>query len=175
MSGRRRVIPLGVFCAVVAVTLSLPSEAEAQGGAGFLFKQPIGSFTVRGGFAAPRASSQIFDFTRERLTVEKSDFNSTAWGADLAIRVAERADIVLGVGLTYSRTGSEFREFEDTNDFPIQQTTKFIRVPTTLSLKWYLGDRGRSVGRFAWIRRRLHLVGVIGHLAGDERDVGDAA
>lgn len=151
MSGRRGGISLGVFCAVVAATLSLPSAAEAQGGSGFRFKPPVGSFTIRGGFAAPRASSQIFDFTREQLTLEKSDFNSTAWGADLAIRVADRADIVLGVGLTYSRTGSEFRDFVDLDDLPIQQTTKFVRVPTTLSLKWYLGDRGRSVGRFAWI------------------------
>ena len=46
---------------------------------------------------------------------------------------------------------SEFRDWVDLDDLPIEQETTLQRVPLTLGLKWYLGDRGRAIGRFAWI------------------------
>ena len=39
------------------------------------------------------------------------------------------------------------------DDLPIHQVTKFRRIPVTVSLKTYLWDRGRSIGRFAWVPR----------------------
>jgi hypothetical protein len=46
---------------------------------------------------------------------------------------------------------SEFRDFVDNNDEPIEQETRYRRVPLTFGLKYYVADRGRSVGQFAYI------------------------
>jgi len=54
-------------------------------------------------------------------------------------------------GYSSSTTPSEFRNFIDNNDQPIQQTTKYKRVPLTIGLKYYLTDRGRAVSDFAYI------------------------
>jgi hypothetical protein len=46
---------------------------------------------------------------------------------------------------------SEFRDFVDQNNAPIEQATVFQRVPLTVSLRHYLTSPGRSIGSFAWI------------------------
>jgi hypothetical protein len=142
--------------ASVALMLGLPLSVSAQaGGDGFLFKRPTASFGIRGGYALALAGSDVFDFASEHLTVDKSDFSSSAWGAELSVRATERLDIAAGVGLTYTSTSSEFRDWVDGDDLAIEQTTEFTRVPVTLSAKWYLRDRGRSVSSFVWIPERL--------------------
>ena len=62
--------------------------------------------------------------------------------------------VVLG-GLNHARTTQLLREFTDNNDLPIQQSTKYRRVPLTVGLKYYLADRGRSVGEFAYIPSKI--------------------
>jgi hypothetical protein len=58
---------------------------------------------------------------------------------------------------------SEFRGYIDNDDQPIEQTTRFRRVPLTLSVKQYLTSPGRSISRFAWIpSRAAAYVGVGG-------------
>ncbi len=139
----------------VASTLSLPLAVSAQaGGDGFLFKQPYASFGIWGGYALAQAGSEVFDFASEYLTIDKNDFASSAWGAELSVRATERLDIAAGVGLTHTSTRSEFRDWVDGDDLAIEQTTEFTRVPVTLRAKWYLRDRGRSVSRFVWIPER---------------------
>ena len=63
----------------------------------------------------------------------------------------DRLDVVLSVGHSQSTVRSEFRDFIDTDDLPIEQTTRFRRTPVTIGVKAYLRDRGRSVSRFAWV------------------------
>jgi hypothetical protein len=55
------------------------------------------------------------------------------------------------VSVAQTRSRSEFRDWVDTDDLPIEQKTEFQRVPLTFGVKAYLKDRGRSVGRFAWV------------------------
>jgi len=147
------------FWSVVALAMSLsmilPSGALAQGGDGFLFKQPSVQLSVSGSYFVPRAGSEIFDFTRDQLTVDKSDFNLAGFGVELAIRASERVDVALNVGYGRGETLSEFRDFVGTDDLPILQTTEFTRVPATVGVKVYLADRGRSVSRFAWIPQKV--------------------
>ena len=144
-----------VLLAAVAAIISLPMAASAQaGGPGFLFRKPMMSFGIRAGYARPQTGSEVFDFAREMLTLGTSDFASSAWGADFAVRVTERLDIAAGLGLTRSSTRSEFRDWVDLDDLPIEQTTTFLRVPITVSAKWYFRDRGRSVSRFVWVPER---------------------
>ena len=77
---------------------------------------------------------------------------------DVAYKLSPRVDAVFSVGTARSSTRSEFRHWLDNDNLPIEQTTSFQRVPLTASLKMYLGDPGRSIGRFAWIPKRYRAL-----------------
>jgi len=139
---------LAALC--VALGAAAPAHAQTEGN-GFLFKTPHGSFAVRGGYSYAFAGSDIFSFTKRELTLNGGDFNAFTFGADLAIRLSPRFDAVVGSAYAGTNTPSEFREFLDQNNAPIQQTTTFQRVPITASLRFYLMPRGRAIGRFAWV------------------------
>jgi opacity protein-like surface antigen len=111
--------------------------------------------TLRGGFAHANAGSDIFSFTTNQLTVDRGDFSGFIVGADLGLRIAPRFDIVLGASYAGTSTPSEFRDFVDQANLPIEQTTTFQRVPVTASVKAYLTPPGRAVGHFAWIPARF--------------------
>jgi len=146
----RRIVSL---LAAAAVT---PVVACAQNaGNGFLFGPPTATFALRGGWAIARAKSDLFSYTTELLTLNRSDFSSPDLVADLAFRITDRTQIVLSGGLSGMDRESEFRHFIDNNDKPIQQTTSFRRVPVTIGVKRYLTSPGRSIGRFAWIPSRV--------------------
>jgi hypothetical protein len=139
-----------------AVLATLPTLASGQdNGKGFLFGEPTGSVTLRGGWALARAKSDLFAFTTENLTLNRSDFSSPDLEADLSFRVSPRTEIVVSSGLSGIDRESEFRNFIDNNHNPINQATTFRRVPVTLSVKRYLTAPGRSIGRFAWVPSRF--------------------
>lgn len=145
-------------------------ELAAQTARGFLLGAPYASLTVRAGYHLPRAGGgngqeSLWDFTREQLTTETSDFGGLHLAGDLGVRVGERLDFVVGVGFSRSRTGSEFRDWVGEDDLPIAQSTEFRTIPVTAGVKAYLWKRGRSVGRFAWIPRKWNAyVGAAGGL-----------
>lgn len=144
---------LGLAAALLVVTM--PTEALAQGGEGYLFKQPVLSLSVRGGLNMPRAGSDLFTFTTTELTVDKSDFHAPVIEAQLAFRVNDRFDVTATFGGGASETRSEFREWEGSDGLPIEQTTKFEMTRVTLGAKAYLTERGRTVGSLAWIPARF--------------------
>lgn len=137
--------------AAVLVVIGGAWAAEALAAQDFLFGRPFITLGARIGYAVPRADSEIFDFTREELTVEKRDFNAVALGADLGVRLSDRIDLALGLGYENSQIDSESREFIGTDDLPILQTTDFRRVPFTVGLKAYITERGRRISDLAWI------------------------
>jgi hypothetical protein len=138
--------------AVALGALVLPAAGAAQEGErDFLFRTPRATLGLRVGYALPTASSEIFDFSNEQLTLERGDYASATLGGQLGIRVTPRVDVAVDLGYAKSRRPSEFRDWVDIDDLPIQQVTEFRRVPLTAGLKYYLADRGRSIGRFAWI------------------------
>jgi hypothetical protein len=169
----RRVLP-GVSSLVLGALFLLgttaPQLARAQGaGQGFLFQQPIGSVTLRGGYAHASANSDLFDFVTNTLTLGRSDFSSPTGQVDLAFHLAPRLDIDFGAGYARSSSPSEYRKLIDQNNQPIQQTTSFLRVPLTADLRLYLTPQGRSIGRFAWVPARFApYVGVGGGAIGYE-------
>lgn len=165
-----------VLGALLLLGTTFPRAARAQGaGAGFLFQQPVGSITVRGGYAHASASSDLFDFVTNTLTLGRSDFSSPMAQADLAVRVAPRLDLDLGVGVARASSQSEYRKLVDQNNQPIQQTTSFLRVPITADVRLYLTQPGRAIGRFAWVPSRFApYVGIGGGMVGYEfRQTGD--
>ena len=130
----------------------LPYPTSAQGtGQGFLFEQPTVQLGFHAGYARARAGGAVLNQQRRDLTLNKRDFDASSWGLGLAIRGSERLDIALDVRFLRSETGSESRPYLDQDFLPILQTTTFVRVPVTLSTKYYIRDRGRSVSQFAWI------------------------
>ena len=149
--------------ALLALALA-PALAEAQSTKpDFLFKVPRASVGFRLGYSLALASSEVFDFTQEQLTVSRSDFDALAWGADVGIRVTPRVDVTVGFSRASSTTSSEFRDWVGTDDLPIEQTTEYMRMPLTFGVKGYLRDRGRAIGQFAWIPRSLSpFLGVAG-------------
>lgn len=118
---------------------------------GFLLRTPLVTLGLRAGLNLPRAGSQLFDFTTEQLTLDRSDFNAFTIAGDLGIRLVDRLDVIAGFAYMSTTKASEFRLYEDTDGLPITQRTTFTQVPLTLGLRAYLLPRGREVGRFVWI------------------------
>ena len=113
---------------VLAAALFLPKPASAQGGPGFLFAQPRASVGARFGYSFPAVGSDLFDFTRQQFTLDDSDFRSPYLGGEVAVRVAERVDVVVDFGWARSKRSSEYRDWEDLDDLPIEQETTFERI-----------------------------------------------
>jgi hypothetical protein len=120
----------------------------------FLFRRPWVTMGVSVGYAMPTANSDVFDFTREQLFVERSDFQSIAVQGEFTVRATEKLDVALDVGWAGTEIQSEFRDWVGTDGLPIFQSTRFSRVTITVGVKYFLRERGRSLGRFAWVPAR---------------------
>jgi hypothetical protein len=156
MTPTRRLRTIQALLAAALFAVFPPEDAAAQGGDGFLFKQPVVSLGFRAGWAVQRARSDIFTHTREQLKVGKRDFDGIYVGAEFGVRLSGHFDLAFGVGHASSSKLSEFRDWTDIDDLPIEQVTEFSTTPVTLSTKYYLMDRGRSIGRFAWVPSRMN-------------------
>lgn len=140
-------------CALALVPLAtLP--AAAQNARDYLIGTPHVSLTVRGGFSLLRGSGDAFAFVQEQFTVDRGDFHAPSGEVDLAVRVTPRLFLMASGGFSRSSAPSEFRDFVDNQELPIEQVTRLTRVPMALSVKGYLTPTGRSIGQFAWIPAR---------------------
>lgn len=134
---------------LTAALVSAPATVHAQDG--YFFKAPVATFSLRLGVGGPVAQHGLFDFFTNELTLDRRDFRGVAVGADLAVRAAARVDVVLSLAHDASSSDSEFADWVDQNDQPIEQTTTLSRTPLTLGAKLYLKQRGRSVSKYAWV------------------------
>ena len=121
----------------------------------FLFWTPRVTLAIHGGLYMAGANSEVFEFTTENLTVNPGDFDSPAFRGELSVRVADRFDVSVDASWTSSEVRSESRDFIGSDDLPILQSTTFKQTPVSFNLKYFLQDRGREVGNFAWIPRRF--------------------
>ncbi|HKI94413.1 MAG TPA: hypothetical protein VJ992_03880 [Gemmatimonadales bacterium] len=155
--------PLAAQGGLIDMGAAQPRVHRAGSGDGFLFTAPNVTLELRGGWNFARASSDIFSFVDSTLTLNKSDFNSLAGGAELGLRLNDRFTWLFDLGLDRTSHPSEFRDWVDQNNLPIQQRTTLTRVPLTVGVKAYLLPPGRSVGDFAWLPSRLAVyVGAAG-------------
>lgn len=135
------------------VLLLLPALLLAQGERqrGYLLGEPPVTLTVFGGLALPGASGDLWAFTFDELTLARRDFASFDRGLDVAIRLSERTDLVFGYAVNGRTSRSEFRDWVDQDDQPIEQETRFERRPLSVSMRYHLVPRGRGIGSIAWI------------------------
>ncbi|MDZ7779510.1 MAG: hypothetical protein U5R14_06150 [Gemmatimonadota bacterium] len=132
-----------------------PASATAQmGGQGFVFQHPKVSVAFHGGYAVPSANSDLFDQTTTDLRLGRDDFHAPYVGGELAVWVSERWDVALDVGHAWSTTRAEWDAYLE-DGRPIWQVVELARTPVTVSGKYYLTDRGRTIGRFVWIPARV--------------------
>jgi hypothetical protein len=132
------------------------NQAPAQStGHGFLFGRPGAIFTLHGGFGQPNANSDVFTFVTDQLTLSDGDFAGFAGGAGILIPVAEQVDLSLSATYMGRSTGSEFRDWVDNDDLPIEQRTDLIRVPLLAGARYYVLPRGKSIGNLAWVPSRV--------------------
>jgi opacity protein-like surface antigen len=145
----------GALLALVTALVVAPPAQAQMAGDGFLFHRPNARIAIRGGYALASAGSDLFEFTTQQLTLDKSDFSGLAVGASVGLAVTERIDLTFDAGYSRTSKGSEFRDFVDNEDLPIEQRTTFERLPVTLNLKYYLSPPGTSIGSAAWVPSRI--------------------
>jgi len=164
----------GLLAIIAIVAIATPSHAQ-KAGDGFLFQAPNGSWTIRTGVAVPTAHSEVFGQITDQLTLDRADFSSATFGTTLAIRLSTRNDVVFDVSYSSVNRGSEFRDWIDNNNRPIEQSTALRRIPITVGFRHYLTARGRALGRYAWIpaRRSLYAGVGVGMMEYEFRQQGD--
>ena len=140
---------------VTVLAVAVPLALSAQGGDGYLFKQPRVTIKFESGYGFQQTSSEIYQFLIQEHTLGSRDFDSPYLGGELGLRFSERLDFSLSVGYQSSSTGSEFRDWVDADDLPITQVTDLRQIPVTAGVKFYPFARGRSLGRFAWVPRSI--------------------
>jgi hypothetical protein len=118
----------------------------------FMFHQPKATLHVNLGYGLPKAGSDLFDKVTSELTLDKGDFRALVLGGGLSFFLDERIDLALEVSFSRSSPFSEWAIGPPAADgLPIEQETEFTRVPVTASIRYFLTDRGRSVGTLSWI------------------------
>lgn len=155
MAGARRWRRVFGRAAMAILFATLGAEAQAGGGQGFLFRESGSSITLYGGVNLPGAGGDLFRYATEEFTLDRSGFRAPAIGVDLAFVLGPRTEILFGITPASSRVASEYRNWVDGDDRPIEQTTAFNRAPVTASVRYYLVERGRTIGSTAWIPARV--------------------
>jgi hypothetical protein len=143
---------------VLLGALSTPGNTTAQ--EGFLFRSPVVTLSLRAGAILPAANDEIHRFFTDTLTLERRDFASSTYGGDIGIRLSNRLDLLVGITHASVKKRSEFVNWVHEPDdpstpvdetVPIEQTTMLRRTPVTVGARFFLMDRGRSVGTLAWV------------------------
>lgn len=173
-SSPRPVLAAGITALALLAAIAPPVRAQS-GGHGFLFEEPIGTFSLRAGYNRASTGSDLLSFVKNELTLGRQDFDAITGAADLAFRITPRVDVAFGVGYTSTRAGSEFRDWVDQNNQPIEQVTELRRVPITATLRYYLVPRGHRIGQLAWVPNRIatYVGGGGGLMRYDFHQVGD--
>lgn len=121
----------------------------------FMLGRPRASVGVRGSLFVASARSDIFDFITDQLLMEKSDFNTGSFGAELSYSLTPRLDLIAGLDANGMSQATEDRDEEELlangTRVPIQSVTELQQLNFFATAKFALIPRGRSVSRLAWI------------------------
>lgn len=151
---------LFLACLLLSVSVVPPALAQTPAAAprpspDFLFGAPDGAVTIRGSWLFASAGSDWYEFVSDHLTLERDDFNAPGIGVDISVALTPRLDVQFGLDYSNARMASEYRDFVDNNRLPITQTTRLRELNLSGNVRFGLTERGREIGRFAWIPRRV--------------------
>jgi hypothetical protein len=120
---------------------------------GFLFQRPRVGVTVRGGMFFHRAGSDLYEhYLEEHFTLDRTDLQGIAVGAEVAAWIGARTEVALGMDGSRVTLRSESRDYVEDDGSPILQSTRITHGPAvSLAVRRYLLDRGEALGRFIWI------------------------
>jgi hypothetical protein len=133
----------------LALIALIPGESIAQDG--YMLQTPRVSVILRGGASMPIGPDALRDSLTSWLTLDRRDFAALTLGAELAVLLTPRLDIMLGYSRARSRRGSEFRDWMDADSLPIEQTTSLERNMLAVGGRFFLNERGHSAGKLAWV------------------------
>lgn len=156
-----------LVCCIALLLLSSPAFADDQDQSAnsstqstsaapppdFLLGRPRGTIGARGSMLVASAKSDLFDFVTDTLAIEKADFNTGSFAAEIGYSLTPRFDLLATMDLNGMNHASDYRDWEDNRGLPIQQTTELTQLNFTVSGKFSLLPRGRAISRLAWIPR----------------------
>jgi hypothetical protein len=146
----------GALAASSAPAAAPTVEAAPPGSPDFLFRRPPFSVGVKGGLFQWRARGQLYDFTVDQFTADRSDFRGGDLGLEIGIWPTDRWGITLGVEGTSTTLNTEDRLWEEADGTPIFQSTRVRQGPSvTVGARGFLLPRGESLSRFAWVPNRV--------------------
>jgi len=145
------------FLSLCLMLLVLPAAASAQGERerGYLFGAPRATLSLYGGLASPSTRSDLWQFTFDEFTLGRRDFLGFNRGADLALAVGDRWDVVISFANDAQSRQSESRDYVDQDDQPIEQRTELVRSAFGLGLRYSVVQKGRRIGSLSWIPARV--------------------
>lgn len=152
MTFRECSLPVVALLALSGLTALGPNSLSGQDFLGdFMFHEPNVTLTLNLGYGIPSVGSDLFQEVDDLFALGKSDFHAPVIGGSLSLFLNDRMDLAFEVSYAKSSTWSEYVDWVDDDDLPIEQKTSFKQVPLTISLKYFLMDRGREIGNFSWI------------------------
>ncbi|MFN5583593.1 hypothetical protein [Gemmatimonas sp.] len=135
--------------------LALPSQrATAQDGGDYLFGRPKFSLALRVGAARPDAANGVFSFSDSLLTLNPNAYTGLNLGAEIGIPLTQRVEVQLVGATSARRLQSEYRDFVDNSDLPIEQVTRLRRTPLSVGVRYNFAPAGRTISRLAWVPTR---------------------
>ena len=148
---RSRLRHVPIFALAAAVLALGPAPVSAQPTADFLFGSPKGMIGFRSGWVFARADSELFQFVRRELTIDRRDFDAPAIAVDLEVAATPRTSVIGGFEFSQGSKESEYRNFVDNQRLPIVQTSRLREMNFSGSVKFALTPRGREISSRAWI------------------------
>jgi hypothetical protein len=148
-------LPLVLILLITGTASAQSGPAPRRPSPDFLFGRPDGTIGIRGSLVTSRAGSDWYDFVTDQLTLERKDFRTAGFGTEAGITITSRLDAMIGFDYSQSTTTSEYRRFVDNNRLPIEQQTLLRNAAISGGLKFALTERGREVGRLAWVPRKV--------------------
>jgi hypothetical protein len=141
--------------ALLCASLAAPLGAQATSGDGYLFGAPIGSLTLRLGYARPSASSDLFGYTTNLLSLSKGDFAGVEIGADLGFMQGDHLEWLISADVATRSADSDYRDYIGSDGLPINQSTTFVRVPILFGARYWFNAPGTRIGTLAWVPTRI--------------------
>lgn len=136
----------------VALALAIPNAILGQQKpSGFKFEPPKVHFSLQVGADQTKTGNEIVQFVSNRMTLDPRDFHQAKIALEFGVRLSERTDIDFEMVFAGSSMSSEFRDWVDNDDLPIEQTTDIFKSTYGLNVKRYLRNRGERLSQFAWI------------------------